>query len=571
MKKYILMTIASMMLVSCVDTIILPDDKTVDEDFWQTKEDVASMVNAAYAAVNSEDVFTRLIIWGEYRSDELVQTTNPTGTIPDALAEITSVNIQTTNMYATWAAFYNIINRCNIVLDRAAGVMEVDPNYTEGDYNADRSQMLALRSLCYFYLVRAFRDVPYVSKSYMESSQNMALSQSSPEEVLQHCIDDLIQAKTGALSAKGYTVRNWQRVGFITADAINAILADIYLWRASVKHSAADYQACIDACDELIASKQSQHIVSSSELTTKLYPLADATAFFRDVFVSQNAEESIFEVQSTNNAGLCKYLYKYANNNSAEGFLMPGTIFSKQSASMQNLNGNVFGQKDLRYYGSCYFKGSDVQSVRKMVAQNGVNSEATQERDANRTFANFDQNFIFYRLSDVMLMRAEALVQLGSTAGDDYMRKAFNMVQAVHARALLDPATDSLKWSTFSGKSQSEMEQLVMEERQRELCFEGKRWFDLLRFNYRHVEGVEYNKILADIIDANGNSTATANYGNMLDLMVRSEGINGSSIKAKMRNEAYLYWPIPDADVNVCATLKQNPVYKKNNDFEKTY
>jgi hypothetical protein len=171
-----------------------------------------------------------------------------------------------------------------------------------------------------------------------------------------------------------------------------------------------------------------------------------------------------------------------------------------------------------------------------MVAQNGVNSEAKQERDANRAFANFDQNFIFYRLSDVMLMRAEALVQLGSTAGDDYMRKAFNMVQAVHARALLDPATDSLKWSTFSGKSQSEMEQLVMEERQRELCFEGKRWFDLLRFNYRHVEGVEYNKILADIIDANGNSTATANYGNMLDLMVRSEGINGSSIKAKMRN-----------------------------------
>ena len=55
MKKYILMIASSLMLVSCLDTIILPDDKTVDEDFWKTKEDVASMVNGAYAAMTSND------------------------------------------------------------------------------------------------------------------------------------------------------------------------------------------------------------------------------------------------------------------------------------------------------------------------------------------------------------------------------------------------------------------------------------------------------------------------------------------------------------------------------------
>jgi hypothetical protein len=55
---------------SCVDTIILPDDKTVEEDFWQTKKQVQSMVNGAYTAMASDSVQRKLIIW-QCRSDEL--------------------------------------------------------------------------------------------------------------------------------------------------------------------------------------------------------------------------------------------------------------------------------------------------------------------------------------------------------------------------------------------------------------------------------------------------------------------------------------------------------------------
>ena len=40
---------AAMLLTSCVDTLILPDNKTVDEDYWQTKGDVQTLVAAAYA------------------------------------------------------------------------------------------------------------------------------------------------------------------------------------------------------------------------------------------------------------------------------------------------------------------------------------------------------------------------------------------------------------------------------------------------------------------------------------------------------------------------------------------
>ena len=49
-------------LTSCVDTIILPDDKTVEEDFWKTKTQVQSMVNGAYSSLASEEVKRKLVI-----------------------------------------------------------------------------------------------------------------------------------------------------------------------------------------------------------------------------------------------------------------------------------------------------------------------------------------------------------------------------------------------------------------------------------------------------------------------------------------------------------------------------
>ena len=67
MKRYIFMAVAVLMMVSCVDTLIMPDDKTVDEDFWKSKRDVQLMVNGAYQAMLGENVISRLIVWGDLR------------------------------------------------------------------------------------------------------------------------------------------------------------------------------------------------------------------------------------------------------------------------------------------------------------------------------------------------------------------------------------------------------------------------------------------------------------------------------------------------------------------------
>ena len=48
MKKYLSIILGALLMGSCMDMELLPNDKTVDEDFWQSKSDVALIVNGAY-------------------------------------------------------------------------------------------------------------------------------------------------------------------------------------------------------------------------------------------------------------------------------------------------------------------------------------------------------------------------------------------------------------------------------------------------------------------------------------------------------------------------------------------
>ena len=580
-KIYNIVCVASMAvaLTSCMDTVILPDDVTVGEDFWKNKSDVAKMVNSAYEGMTSADVLERLLIWGDFRADELVVSNIESNTTVNNLAEIASISPQVTNPYVSWAAFYSVINRCNIVLEKAGDVLTEDPNYTEGDYLTDRSQMLALRSLCYFYLVRNYRDVPYVDEPFMESSKNRDFVQMAPAEVLQKCIESLEEAASNAIIASSDGSSDWRRVGWLTRDGIHALLADVYLWRASVLHSADDYQKAINYCDLVIDSKKAQHRTDDASIEKSEYPLADGPKAYGAIFVDQNAEESLFELQVRSNLPLCKMLFKYQNANSQMGFMKASRIFASTASKISDATtqGLVFATSDIRMNTSIFSHAADDETfdVRKAISDKLANGATAESKTAiGRTYGGFQQNYIFYRLSDVMLMKAEALVQQADTtdhsaagvaASDAKLQEAFRLVQEVQKRSLVvangTQSADSLQWSglaTIRRSEKSGLELLVLEERLRELCFEGKRWYDLMRFNYRHVaNGVRYDALMADL----GLESLPANYADMLSLATRRDPNQQAGLQAKMRNAAYLYLPIPNSDLLLTPTLKQNPVY----------
>jgi len=156
------------------------------------------------------------------------------------------------------------------------------------------------------------------------------------------------------------------------------------------------------------------------------------------------------------------------------------------------------------------------------------------------------------------------------TVQEEQLRLSFNLIQAVNTRALNpDNQSDSLKWNTFKDMSKEQFELLILQERLREFCFEGRRWYDLMRYNYRHVDGVSYDRTMAQIMD--GGQALPANSKDMLTLMTRQRGVEASGVQTKMANEAYLYMPIPNTDIIMCPLLRQNPAYSDSNEYEKTY
>ncbi len=564
-SKLTLMLAVALTSASCVDTVILPDDKIVDEDFWQNKEDVGYVVTNAYKTLLSAETSRNMIAWGSFRSDEMTYSSavTATNTFRESLVELYSHQPTSENAFTSWASLYSCINYCNIVMQKAPAVMEIDPNYTEGYYLADRSQMLALRAMCYFYLIRTFRDVPMTTEAYMSDSQDMNIGQSAPGVVIDKCISDLLEAEPNAISSVAYG--DWRDKGYITKYAVWALLADMYLWRASVTKNVADYEQCVAYCDKIINTMDENYFGRDKEESK--YHLYEATQYYSQIYGvnGQNSRESILELQfnsSNPNTGLCQMYYKWYNNASTSGFVKAAPIFCTSGINNPyKVSSGVV--KDYRYWENAYGVGGtdDAYHIRKFVAQSGNGDRTAVTRDESRPFANYNQNWIIYKLTDVMLMKAEALVQIGgqgnadlTPATNDKLKAAFELVQVVNTRAC---GEEVLKYDNYKDYNVLQMDQLVLEERARELCFEGKRWYDLLRYNYRHMQGdPQYYSTMAE----RGN-VGPENDSDMRTLATRKYTSAGPMM-ARILNEANLYMPINKDELAVNKSLVQNPAYQ---------
>ena len=581
-------------LSSCNDFLtIYPNDRTIAPDFWKTKSDVQEMATGCYHAMINSAIMERAIMWGAFRSDEIIKNEDVADT---QLDNINAVNLLPTQSINSWVQFYNVINRCNVVLEHAPAVMDIDPEYTVGENQVIRGQMLALRSLCYFYLVRAFRDVPYSDIAFESDDQELYFPQSAPGVVLQHCIDDLIEAEGIIMKTGAYGENDWRNVGFITRDAVEAILADIYLWRAALTKSRSDYEQVVVYCDKIIEAKDAYfkktnrdrmnvqdpydiyHLYKGTECNAAIFGTTGARGGGN--ISSGNSRESILEWQydGTNNANstLANYYDRQGEGSRTPRF-MASKIFRSADANANNGLSNFLymSEHDMRYWNNVYDAGPGSEeigfAIRKMVDRSGeIFTNETRDRskvgNMTRNYANYQQNWIVYRLTDIMLMKAEALVELAADDEDEeHLERAFNLVQQVYKRSLQTTySQDTLRFDNF--KSKDRMELLVLNERERELCFEGKRWFDLLRYNYRHIEGVDISKRMGD-----EDYEAPEVYSKMLDLIVRKYEGSGDAVKFKMKGEPYLYWPILEKETKVNPLLVQNPVWKQDETIKKVY
>ena len=91
---------AAGMGVSSCDIDLLPLNEVVYENFWTNKEDVESVVTSCYSSFLSQDYLTRLITWGELRSDNVSQGPN----VGDEVKYLLKGSIKTTNSLCNWSS-----------------------------------------------------------------------------------------------------------------------------------------------------------------------------------------------------------------------------------------------------------------------------------------------------------------------------------------------------------------------------------------------------------------------------------------------------------------------------------
>ncbi|MFR2069076.1 MAG: RagB/SusD family nutrient uptake outer membrane protein [Bacteroides nordii] len=515
-KKYILRIVMMALLggtfASCESWFdIRPKSETVFEDFWKDENDVLSMVGSCYRGMNETGFIERAIVWGELRSDNVKAGTGKS----DPIRDILNINLNSSNSYTYWGEYYSVINFCNTVIKFAPEVQAKDPNFKRENLDVYIAEAKGVRALCYFMLLRTFRDIPLITEPYADDSLPFEVEQENPDNLLNFLIDDLKSVENQAADEKTWSNLLYTK-GRITKNAIRALIADMYLWKN-------DYSNCIIYCDKVLANLGQLQLESSRVYNESVYYLG-------------NSKESIFELQFS--------LKNYPNYAMNEMYGMFGgragqDMHKLSPYNFESMSPSLFEPTDLRGK-DAFFSTAGSSFIAKYMALR-VETSSSTVREGDYVFNAEAPNWIFYRLADIYLMKAEALVEIGTD-----LQGALDLVSKTFDRANPDLGSGSLSISNYN--TQSAMRNLVFDERQREFLFEGKRYFDLLR-RIRREDGKPANVVNAY-------------------LLKKYSKLDNTTTKSKLSEINALYMPINVDELRANTALKQNPFYVTSSNIE---
>ena len=568
---------------SCDDFLTLyPQDRVVEENFWEDKNDLEGVRYGAYKQMAS--TVSNLIIWGDIRSD--AYQVNPEYESQGnyfTYQKICDGQIDSTLTEYDWGSVYTTINYCNKVLSHGEEVLERDAQFTRTEWEQMKAEMTALRALNYFYLLRAFKDIPYTEIVINSDEEVQAFSATPQMEVLDKLIGQVRQ-----VAGKGRN-RNVQLIdtrGLMTNTSIYALLAEMYLWRSALREgrgfsqdsirtdadSVVYYgQLSLDALalqnDQLINNEFDRSttktddfgsgltnapLIKNEEMENNYNAQQSVTVpSYSSIFINGNSDESMFELQfSSSDERTNSFVNSFWGHSAS-------THFSSSEQAMKNVFGGSedLMKKDSRIWYSCmkqtYDSGNeDLQEGYVLKWSNTRFGFISGKFKATFSVVNYN-NWILYRQTDVMLMMAEAHAILGN------FQQCRSIVDAIHKRAQLDQKTGL---SANSDNTKDKCIDLVMRERLVEFVGEGKRWFDLVRYAERIGGGHNPDPREPQYTDgADGVAQMVSNY-----LAKGAYSRRAQNLKNRIKNRYGLYCPIYYKELRANKYLiTQNPVWDR--------
>lgn len=465
-----------MVLQACEEEFLdrKPLSDLTTSNFYTTAEDALAALNAAYDPLQW-DVHSRMDwIFGDVVGGD----TDKGSTDDQDYAEI--LQFQYFTQVATapllmdfWSQSYDGVYRANLVLERVPEI-EMD--------EALKARILGeakfLRAQYYFDLVKAYGRVPIITsvldpeEVFVARPASIDENWNQIEQDLREAIEVLPETYTGA------------DVGRATKGAARAMLAKSLLW-----------QSTPEGCTETPWATEDQY-AEVVELTNAIINSGNYRLMpdFEELFLleGENSPEIVFAVQAVGGTGgwanendgvaLNQWLSPRTADISGWGFSTPiGPNTPANYGGNPNIRVNniyeAFEPCDPRLEYSILEPGDEINGLTYAASWSRTGYSIQKfliPEDQLTGAANSPLNIPLIRFADVLLWNAEALNELGRT------EEALESLNAVRKRA-----RESMPGATcpaaITSVSQAELRDIIIQERRKELAFEGHRFFDLVR------------------------------------------------------------------------------------------
>jgi len=426
-----------------------PIEDLSGNNYWQREEDVVQNMNSIYNTFRQATM--RQIFFpasGDMRCAPIARTPSSNGANRDYISYVRDNNLNAAINDGTrfqyfgfvqltkWDRFFKMVQTANILC------FEVDrmENLSRQKKDTYIAEAVFLRNLAYFFMVRMYGDVPYYTEAYHSSP----LPRTNMLTVLRNSIADL-EAHYRNLPWT-YEDPSLIAVRAMRGSAI-VLLQHMNMWVAGFTDG--DRTPLYERTAEL-----GKEIMEQNGGAYELLPLDRTKEIFRG-----RSREGLLEIVSNINFGetfhlsapFSDYVLRYPNKVTTRSYIAYETKF------METLYPRVGQDRRKEVWFDEYMYNTDGM----MQMLKFVNVFMEEGEDFNP-----DDNNMVFRYADPILLRAEALAELGR---DDEARTVVNIIRA---RAGATLAT------TEAG---GELKDFIWWERVRELMGEGHFFYDLVR------------------------------------------------------------------------------------------
>ena len=456
MKKLsIYILFLSLLFSSCekfLDT--KPTDFTTPEIFYSTERELNQALAGIYTTLAQDGTYARnLAVELVHSSDEGFYKRN-TLNINPAHYNHDAAN---TIVLAAWRTLYEGINRANLLL------ANIDrPEMDEDRRNVIKGEAMFLRAYFYFQLVSLWGDVPLLLEPTPDGNV-VNIPRTPQAEIYEMILRDMTEAQT--------LVDRLTKIGFqgrVSKTAVQGILARICLKMAG--------EPLKDLSKLELAKFWTGEVIDSEE--HRLHPN------YKQIFINHSADE--YDMEYKESIWEVEFWGNYLGN----PYRVAGRIGNQ--FAIRNTTAEMYGYATVGATATLYRLYDDPDDVRRdwniapfRYASNTsldtvhYQQDEIYDRDTGKWRREYETvlprhvdrsptNFPLLRYSDVLLMYAEAENELNGPTDE-----AYDALNAVRQRA---------EAYEFTGFDQDDFRQAIRDERARELCFEGLRKFDLIRW-----------------------------------------------------------------------------------------